>query len=145
MLPVLSWAGGRKPVVKRNPLEKCTEGILFLKHHHLADCSGCTHMPHNDNRSKTGTKLPQRYISKAPRYIFLHSVAVQETRLMSVALVPLHPSTRKRRLVSQSLPKPDCSFQSQPLGPSCSPALELLEASKFTPSTFTGLLITFWT
>jgi len=63
-------------VVKRNPLKNHTEGILFLKHHHLAHRSGWTHTPHNNKRSRTGTKLPQRYGSKALRSILLHSVAV---------------------------------------------------------------------
>lgn len=76
MLPVLSLAGGRKPVVKINPLEMCTEGILLLKHHHLAHCSGCIHMPHNAKRSKTGTNLPQKHIPQALKYIPLLSIAV---------------------------------------------------------------------
>lgn len=76
MLPVLSWAGGQKPVVKRNNLEKCTNEILCLKHHLLARCSGYTHMPHNSRRSKTGANLPQRYTSEALKYIILHCHSV---------------------------------------------------------------------
>lgn len=89
-------------------------------------------MPHNNKRSKSGTKPPQRYVSKALRYILLHSVAVSENWLMCLTSAPAHPSSHKRSLVSLSPPKPDCSFQSWSFRSSYSSALEFLEMLKLT-------------
>lgn len=119
MLALLSWAGRGKPVVRRSPFEKCIRRISFLKCYHLVHCNGFAHKKKkkklaktcNNKRSRTGTKPPQRCISKALECILLLTVAVQETWLLPVELVLLHLCTHMRG--THSLP-------GQPWGSHCS-------------------------
>lgn len=87
-------------------------------------------MPHNNKRSKSGTKPPQRYVSKALRYILLHSVAVSEKLADVPDISTSSPKLTQEELVSLSIPKPDCSFQSWSFRSSYSSALEFLEMLK---------------